>query len=191
MKKQTLKISSIFAAIMLVVISMSCGSDDPEPVNEEEVITTLNVTFTNTQDASDVVTASFQDLDGEGGNNGTTTNPTLSANTTYTVTVEFLNESETPAEDITEEVAEEDDEHQVFYIVGTGLNMTYAYGDQDGNGAPLGLTGTATVGDAGNGTLTIVLVHEPAKDAAGVSDGNIANAGGEEDIRVDFSVTVQ
>ena len=191
MKNTKLKISSIFAAIMLVVISMSCGSDDPEPVNEEEVITTMNVTFTNTMDASDVVMAQFRDPDGEGGNDGTITNPTLSANATYTVTIEFLNETETPAEDITEEVAEEDDEHQVFYIAGTGLNFTYAYGDQDGNGNPLGLTGTATIGDAGSGTLDVVLVHEPAKDAAGVSEGDITNAGGEEDIRVSFTVTVQ
>lgn len=191
MKNPKLKISWLFAAMMMVVISLSCDSDDPDPVNEEEVITTMNVTFTNTADASDVVTASFRDIDGEGGNDGVTTNPTLSAGTTYTVTLEFLNETETPAEDITEEVSEEDDEHQVFFIAGTGLNFTYAYGDQDGDGNPLGLTGTVTTGAASTGSLDIVLVHEPAKDAMGVSDGDITNAGGEEDIRVRYTVTIQ
>lgn len=174
-----------------VSTAVSCNSDDPEPVNEEEVITTMNVTFTNTQNAADVVTASFRDLDGPGGNNGTTTNPTLTAGATYTVTIEFLNETETPAEDITEEVGEEDDEHQVFYIAGSALNLTYAYGDQDGNGNPVGLTGTATIGAASTGTLDVVLVHEPNKTAAGVSTGDITNAGGEEDIRVQFTVTIQ
>jgi hypothetical protein len=181
----------ISALVLLLLVATSCDSDDPEPVNEEELITTLNVTFTNTSNASDVVTATFRDLDGEGGNDGVTTNPTLSANTTYTVRVEFLNESETPAEDITEEVAEEDDEHQVFFITGAGLNFTYTYGDQDGNGNPVGLIGTGTTGDASSGSMDVVLVHEPTKTAAGVSNGDISNAGGEEDIRVSFTVTVQ
>lgn len=179
------------AFVLLVLVATSCDSDDPEPVNEEELITTLNVTFTNTSNASDIVTATFRDLDGEGGNDGVTTNPTLSANTTYTVTVEFLNEAETPTEDITEEVGEEADEHQVFFITGAGLNFTYAYGDQDGDGNPVGLTGTGTTAGASSGSMDVVLVHEPTKTAAGVSDGDISNAGGEEDIRVRFTVTIQ
>jgi len=192
MKSQSFQKLKVFAlALAAGFVAVACNSDDPEPVNEEELITTLNVTFTNTQDATDVVMASFTDLDGPGGTDGTTVNPTLSANATYTVTVEFLNEEETPAEDITAEVSEEDDEHQVFYIAGTGLNFTYAYGDQDGDGNPLGLTGTATTGAASTGTLNVVLVHEPEKTASGVSSGDITNAGGEEDIRVPFTVTVQ
>ena len=182
----------LMAALLISFVAFSCGDDDdPLPPNEEEVITTLNATFTNTQDATDVVTASFRDLDGPGGNDGVTTNPTLTAGATYTLTLEFLNETETPAEDVTEEVAEEDDEHQVFVIAAAGVNITYAYGDQDGNGNPLGLTGTITTGAASAGQLEIVLVHEPMKDATGVSGGDITNAGGEEDIRVAFTVTIQ
>lgn len=182
----------LMAALLISFVAFSCGDDDdPLPPNEEEVITTLNATFTNTQDATDVVTASFRDVDGPGGNDGVTTNPTLSAGATYTLTLEFLNETETPAEDITEEVAEEDDEHQVFVIVAAGVNFTYAYGDQDGGGNPLGLTGTVTTGAASTGQVEIVLVHEPNKSAMGVSGGDITNAGGEEDIRVAFSVTIQ
>lgn len=177
--------------MLAVLVMTGCDSDDPDPVDEPELITTLNVTFTNTANASDVVTASFRDLDGEGGNDGVTTNPTLSANATYTVTLEFLNESETPAEDITAEVREEDEEHQVFFISGASLNLTYAYGDQDADSNPIGLTGTATIGAAGSGTLDVVLVHEPMKSATGVSGGDITNAGGEEDIRVQFTVTIQ
>ncbi len=182
---------SLMTAMMVVLVMSGCDSDDPDPVDEPELITTMNVTFTNTADASDVVTASFRDLDGEGGNDGVTTNPTLSANATYTVTIEFLNESETPAEDITAEVREEDEEHQVFFIAAAGLNFTYAYGDQDADNNPIGLTGTATIGAASSGTLDVVLVHEPMKSAAGVSSGDITNAGGEEDIRVPFTVTIQ
>ena len=181
----------VFLALAILITVASCSSEDPEPVNEEELITTVRVTFTNTQDATDVVTATFTDLDGPGGDDGVAVNPTLSANSAYTATVEFLNEAETPTEDITEEVAEEDDEHQVFFITGSGLNLTYTYDDQDGNGNPLGLTGIATTAAASTGTLQVVLVHEPVKTAAGVSGGDLTNAAGDEDIRVSFSVTIQ
>ena len=191
--KKTLEIKSkwLLSLLLAVLVITGCDSDDPDPVDEPELITTLNVTFTNTADASDMVTASFRDLDGEGGNDGVTTNPTLSANATYSVTVEFLNESVTPTEDITAEVREEDEEHQVFFISGSNLNFTYAYGDEDADNNPIGLTGTATIGAAGSGTLDVVLVHEPTKSATGVSGGDITNAGGEEDIRVQFTVTIQ
>ena len=176
---------------MLIVLVSSCKSDDPEPVNDEEVITTVRVTFTNTANAQDVVVATFTDLDGPGGNDGVTQHPTLSANSTYTTTIEFLNESETPAEDITEEVEEEDLDHQVFFVSGAGLNMTYAYGDQDSQGNPLGLTGTSTTAAASTGTLNVILIHEPNKSGTGVSTGDPTNAEGEEDISVVFNVTIQ
>jgi len=71
------------------------------------------------------------------------------------------------------------------------LNLTYTYGDQDGNGNPIGVIGTVETGSASTGNLSVVLVHEPNKSASGVSDGDITNAGGEEDVRVTFMVTVQ
>lgn len=188
-----LKIQSIkyLALLFLGLTFAACDNDDPEPVNEEELITTVRVTFTNTANAQDVATAVFEDLDGPGGNDPVLTNPTLTANSTYTVTIQFLNEQETPAEDITEEVAEEDDEHQVFFVAGTGLNFTYEYGDEDGDGNPLGLTGTATTGAASTGNLTISLIHEPSKSATGVNEGDPTNAGGEADVEVTFTTTIQ
>ncbi len=189
--KHLLKLKWMMALVVVALLT-SCGNDDdPEPVNEEELITTLNLTFTNTNDNADIVTASFKDLDGPGGNTPVIQNPTLSANSSYRVTVEFLNESESPVEDVTEEVEEEGDEHQVFFVSGNGLNFTYTYDDTDANGNPLGLIGTGTVGAAGNGTLNVVLIHEPNKSAAGVSNGDPSNAGGETDISVTFNVTVQ
>jgi len=62
--------------------------------------------------------------------------------------------------------------------------------DADGN--PIGLDFIVTT-DATTGTeaFTITLRHEPSKDAAGVSAGDITNAGGETDVEVTFNVTVQ
>ncbi len=62
----------------------------------------------------------------------------------------------------------------------------------DGNGNPVGLTFNLTTGDATTGSVTIILRHEPMKDASGVSDGDITNAGGETDISVTITnVSVQ
>ncbi len=170
----------------------SCSDDDePEPVNEEEVITTMTVTLTP-QGGGTAVTLRTRDLDGDGPNAPVVTvSGPLTSGLTYDGTIELLNEMETPAEDITEEVEEEDDEHQFFFIVGGSLDVDTDYSDQDGDGNPIGLSFTLTAGGASTGNFTVVLRHEPDKDAAGVSDGDINNAGGETDISQDFPVEVQ
>lgn len=176
---------ALFAVLFISITS--CKDDDPVDENEEELIT--NVTFTLTPTAGDPVTLSFVDPDGDG--NGTVTGGTLAANTTYTGAIVLTNESESPAEDITEEVQEEDLDHQFFFSASAGLNVTVSYGDADANGNPLGLATTVTTGDASTGTLNVTLLHEPAKDASGVSDGDITNAGGEADVDITFDITVQ
>lgn len=190
MKLTRIKLYSlaVFAAILTTT---ACGSDDPEPVNEEELITTLRVTFTGTgPNEGEVVTATFKDLDGTGGNDPEITNPVLAANGSYDVSVAFLNEAESPAENITLEVQEEGDEHQVFFVA-NNITFTYQYDDQDVNSKPIGLSGSVLVGAAGTGTLQVLLIHEPNKDATGVSGGDPTNAGGETDISVTFNVTIQ
>jgi len=181
----------LFSYLFLFVAALSftsCGDDDEmEPENEEEVITTLVYTLTS---GADVATFRFTDLDGDGGNAPVVTVDNLAANTTYIGAIVLLNESETPAEDITAEVREEDADHQMFFEV-SGANVTVAYTDQDDDGNPVGLASTLTTGDASTGTLKITLRHEPDKSASGVSGGSIDNAGGETDIEVTFDVNVQ
>lgn len=165
----------------------SCGDDDPVIEDPEEVITTLNYTLSS---GGSTVVLSFLDLDGDGGNDPTITGGTLSANATYTGTMELLNESESPAEDVTEEIAEEDEEHQ-FFFQSSVSGLSVGYGDQDEDGNPIGLTSTITTGAAGSGTLTVTLRHEPNKSGDGVAGGDISNAGGETDIEVTFPIEVR
>lgn len=185
---KSLKYLFILNILFGVLFLNSCKDDDPVEENDEEVITTLTYTLTPT--TGDAVTLSFSDLDGDGGNDPVITGGTLQANMTYTGALDLKNESETPAESITEEIEEEDLEHQFFFTV-AGANLTVAYGDQDANGNPLGLATTLTTGDASTGTLQVVLRHEPDKSATGVSTGDITNAGGETDIEVTFDITIQ
>jgi len=185
---KTLKLFSLLALSALVFTSCSDDDDAPQVINEEEVITTMTVTLADAN--GNVRTLTVVDADGDGPTPPVTNVDDLDANTTYSGSVVFLNQLEDPAENITEEVAEEDEEHQVFYVPSSGLNITVDYNDQDPNGNPLGLDFTLTTGDASSGTLTVTLVHEGNKDADGVSDGDPTNAGGEVDIEKAFEVEI-
>jgi hypothetical protein len=168
----------------------SCKKDDPIIENEEELITTLIYTLTPEAGGAPVV-LSFQDLDGVDGTIAPIfTGGTLAANTSYNGSLQLLNESVNPAEDITVEVQEEAEDHQ-FFFQNNISGLSIAYTDEDENGHPIGLSSKISTTGSGSGTITVTLRHEPNKTAAGVSTGDITNAGGETDIEVTFDVEIQ
>lgn len=185
----TKKLFTLALAISTILFFSACEKDDPVIPNEEELITTLNYTLTS-QDGTEVVTLTFQDLDGDGGNAPTVSEGVLSTNQSYTGRLELLNEAESPAENITTEIQEEDEEHQ-FFFQSTVSNLAIAYDDEDADGNPVGLSSMLTTGDAATGNITITLIHEPEKTATGVATGDISNAAGEIDIEVTFPISVQ
>ena len=187
---KTLKKVSILVLTAMVFTACSSDDDTPIPVNEEEVITTITATLIPSGGGA-AITMQSRDLDGDGPNAPViTVSGSLVANTTYNGSLVLLNETEDPAELINTEIEEEDDEHQFFYQATNGI-ATFNYVDFDVNGKPLGLEFTVVTSDAGSGNITITLRHEPNKDAANVSMGDITNAGGETDIQATFSVMVQ
>lgn len=190
----------IFAVQLLALVSISCSSDDdsvPAPINEEEVITTMTVTLTPSGGLP-VVTLQSQDLDGDGPDAPVVTvSGNLLANTSYAGTVELLNETESPAESINEEIEEEAGDHQFFFQNSGSLNLTTTYADMEsdytseGGTNPVGINFTVLTGNASSGSYTVTLRHEPNKDASNVSDGDITNAAGETDFAQTFNVTIQ
>ena len=92
---------------------------------------------------------------------------------------------EDPAENITLEILEEADEHQVFFNA-SGVDIAFEYGDFDSNNNPLGVVFSMSTGNAGSGTITITLVHEPTKPNDGLD-----TAGGSIDIQTSFPVTIE
>ena len=190
---KTLKQLSLI--LLASIVFTACSNDDdgsnPEPVNEEEVITTLIATLTPVGGGTPI-TLQTQDLDGDGPDAAViTVSSPLAVNTTYDGSLLLLNETESPAEEINEEIEEEDDEHQFFYQASNAV-ATFTYADFDGNGNPLGLEFTLTTAVAASaGNITITLRHEPSKSAEGVSDGEITNAGGETDIQAVFPVVIE
>lgn len=194
----------VLAALSAGLIT-SCSDDDdstPDVVIEEELIT--DVTITLTADGADPVTLTVVDPDGADGATPPTieTSGPLKANTTYAGSFEILNTSEEEAEDVTEEIKELAAEHQ-FFFVANDVAITTTYTDNECDykkpdeecdattANPVGLSFELATADAGTGTLTVFLKHEPNKDAEGVADGDVTNAGGENDIDVTFDVTVE
>lgn len=166
-----------------------CSKDNaPTPVNEEELITTVILEFTDNN--GNMARFTYRDLDGTGPDTAIVVNDTLLANTNYSASVTFLNESETPAEDITEEVREEGADHQLFFGLTPILNLSFEYADSDANQNPIGLLTNFSTGAASNGALSLTLRHEPNKSASGVAEGDISNAGGETDVAVSFMVHI-
>ena len=183
-----LKISAL--ALTAFITFTSCSNDDEAVfINEEEVITTITATFTP-QGGGDAVVLTSRDLDGDGPDAPVVTvSGDFMAGVTYNGAVTFLNETESPAENITEEIQEEGDEHQIFFQQ-SGLG-TIQYNDQDENGHPVGLQFTyQPISSSASGALTITLRHEPNKEAPGVADGDITNAGGSTDATATFSIAV-
>lgn len=181
-------IQTLAMAAIAVVSMTSCEDDDaPQIINQEEVITTVTYTLTNAADTTDTVILRSVDADGEGPNAPVeTVSGTLTAGASYNGEVRFENELESPAENITLEVIEEGDEHEVFYnstVSGVSISKT----DVDVNGNPIGVTSTLSTGAAGTGSLSIVLRHEPTKP----NNSTLSDAGGETDVQVTFNVTVQ
>lgn len=180
MKKSMYLLSLLLVATLLLI--SSCG-EDPEPVNEEELITTVKLTFTPVGIAGNPQTFTWKDLDGDGPNQPVIQTISLLNNLTYAVSIELLNESETPIEDITVEIDEERAEHLFCFEPSNGLNLTINRTDTDGS-FEVGLESEWITGNASTGSVTIILKHQP-----GVKNGTCDP--GEVDVEVTFPVTTQ
>lgn len=194
MKSEWRSFLLLFALALLTATGCKKNKDaDEQPStgpNESELITTLILTYTDQEVSTEVFEMRFTDIDGDGGSAPVIVADTLPANRAYSLTVRVLNESVSPAQEITDEITSEASEHQFFFL-SSGTTLSIAYADADANGQPIGLSNTAVTGVAGSGTLTVTLRHQPDKSATGVSAGDITNAGGETDIEVQFPVVVE
>lgn len=200
---ERLKRQIIIPALISCVALASCEKDDEDPhdEHEHEVITDVKLVFTNESDATDVVEALAQDPDGEGVEPMTiVTDIALDTNKTYTLTIEIVNNLESPANDVAAEVKEEDEEHQFFFSftnnaftnptgsgnVGDGTSAI-VYNDEDANGNPLGLSTTWTTGSTttSNGTFRVVLMHQP-----GVKTATSGTLDGDADFNIEFGLNI-
>jgi len=189
MKTQFTKIA--FAAFLTTGLLTACSKDDDiVEENEEEVITTMKVTFTPAGGGS-AVTYQYRDADGPGGDAPTQDEIVLSPSTSYNVSIQLLNETENPAEDVTEEVEEEATAHRFYYQPSAGSNITVSDLDNDPNGIPLGIHSTWTAGSVSTGNIKVTLRHYPGNPPGKAASDPIDSPKSGTDIEVTFVTKIQ
>lgn len=191
-----------FLLIGLLTLSFAfvgCSDDDvPAAENEEELINSVTLTFTPAGGGQSLV-ATYLDADGEGTGNPVLSNIELNAQTSYTLSITLANTLESPAEDITAEVEEEGDEHQIFFAFSSGIfsepagtgnigsTGTINYNDEDDNGNPIGLSTTWTTSDVASsgGEFRILLKHQPD-----IKSSTSTSSDGETDIDITWTINI-
>ena len=188
-KKHIIYTGWVIALGSLLLLNGCKKGMDPEPADENELITTVILRFTQ-QGTTNTQTVSYQDKDGDGGAAPTKFDAiTLTTNTSYSLTVDLLDESKTPVRSATDEIKKEVDEHLFVYTSNPATLLTYTYGDKDSRNFPVGLTGTVRTGAVGTGKLKVQLRHQPPINGIAVKNGTVAP--GSDDVNLDFTLTVR
>lgn len=175
MKKLFKSYLSIALLGSFLVTATSCGSVDPEPIDETEEIASAVLTL-EPEGKGQLVTITY-------GEDSQTPTAVLNAATTY---IGNLTLYDPEGNDITGEISDEANDHEVFYEPSSGLNLTVQKTDQDGNGRPLGLETSIMTNSASTGTMRVVLKHQPG------SKGSTSNINeGETDLSMTVNVVIQ
>ncbi len=202
---RSLALSLLFTTTTLFIgCADSVATPEPED-NEQEVITTVELTFTDSGGAESVFTFADPEDDGD----PVIDDIVLPTGADFDLSVRFLNELESPAEDITEEVDEESHEHQIF-IFGSAVDgpatdnagaiVTHTYADTDSEGLPVGLDNSITTNAVGNGEFSLILRHLPVENdsplkveglAGDFASGGEAALPGDSDVNVTFRLEVE
>ena len=173
-------------AISSVILS-SCKKENPEtppvPSNDEELITTFKIIFTDPNGVNPTYEAVFRDIDGAGGNQPTAFDTIrLKPNSSYNASIQFLNESVSPADTITNEILQEAGDHLICYNI-SGADVSVQRTDSDGI-FEIGILSTWTTINASTGNVTISLKHQP-----GIKNGNCDL--GDTDIELNFVTKIE
>ncbi|MFN6945786.1 MAG: hypothetical protein ACK4ND_12635 [Cytophagaceae bacterium] len=176
----------VFAILGLIVL-VSCKKDEDDVTNpghdhSHHLITTLKIYFK--AEGEEPLEFVFRDPKGDG--NIEKDRIVLAANKSYESYIELLNESDADnIEVVTGDIRKEDDEHQAFYIISDGLQLEHTYEDEDEYGKPVGLSNSFVTGDAGLGTIKVILKEYHRRS----DKGNINR--GHTEIEAEFDVTIE
>jgi hypothetical protein len=157
--------TNIALAVMLLIITLGLSNckkkTNPPNPNEEELITTLQITFQDSAGVHPDVIARYRDIDGDGGAAPSIWDSIrLKSNTTYFASILLLDESASPADTISNEVLDEANDHLFCFTV-SSINCNITRTDTDGNGLEIGLQSKWETGASGTGNVQIQLRHQP------------------------------
>ena len=192
-------------ALFLFILVFACSKDeDPEPANEEEVITLVTLEVTKVG-SSETITYNFEveghahddeddddDDDDHDGHEGEHTEIELEPNSSYNVSMFIYNDTDpNNIENVTLEVIEEADEHQIYYAITdelSGFSIASASNDtRDSDGNPLFLKTTWTTIGETSGDVVGYLIHEPTSKTGSTRN----DFGGATDFEIEFEVHVE
>jgi hypothetical protein len=175
--------------LILFSFNFACKKEEVIPTDDNELITTVDLIFTDTN--KKVSTFSFQDKDGDA-----KTLPekfdkiTLDKNVIYTMDIKVYDETKSPKEDITEQIKLESDVHLFVFKIDPASLFPLKAIDKDKNGLPIGLLSSGITQNAvGTGKLNLVLKHQPPINGKLVKTGN--EAGGSSDIDLIFDLFIK
>lgn len=164
-------------ALAAILGIQSCKKDHDH--DESELITTVKISLTSP--SGTVVSASWKDLSPNEPLGQTVGTLNLDSGLVYNGKVELLDETKTPADDISAEVKKEADDHLFVYqqVPGNTEIIKIEATDKDSKNLPLGLEFKLTAINKGAGKLNIVLKHQPSE-----KDGT--KGPGDEDINIEI-----
>ncbi len=180
-------------ALGITIASMlitSCKKNVVEETNQEEVITTMKITFVPVGGGT-TLTYQYKDADGPGGTAPVQDQIVLAPSKTYNVSLQLLNETKTPAEDITTEIVSEADAHRFYYEPTSGSNITVSGLNNDSDNVPLGTTSTWTTGAAASSKIKITLRHYPGNPPGKATADLVNSTKSGTDIEVEFNTKIQ
>jgi len=177
--------------LFLILFSwhFSCKKDEVVPTDDNELITTVDLTFTDSN--KKVSTFSFQDKDGDA-----KTPPekfdkiVLDKNMSYSLEINVYDETKNTKSNITEQIKLESDVHLFVFKIDPASLFSLKAMDKDKNGLPIGLMSSgSTQNAAGTGKLNLILKHQPPINGKAVKTGN--EAGGSSDIDLIFDLSIK
>jgi hypothetical protein len=177
-----MKLKNLFYALLLTSITIVACHDDHD--HEQENINTVRLVIRDVVSSGLGTTYAWTDPDGAGGNAPRIDSIRLDSNKTYTVEARFLDASTTVEKDYTDEIKAENTAHLVVWTI-NGANVTVSNKSTDSNGKDFAQTANLTTTRRSNGTLNVILKHNPDKNATNPA------LTGETDVEVTFPLVVK
>jgi len=164
----------------LTLLFTSCSKDDPDAINEQEYISNVVVTLASEDGESQTVDWDLSEMNSQ--------NINLRVNTNYNVNVSFLNNSDpSDVDNVTLEIIEEADEHQVFFeFADIDVSVTSASNDTKVGTRGVLINSVWNATSAGTGLVRLYLVHQPTNFNATTREA----MGGFNDVSIDIPVTI-
>ncbi len=173
-----IKHNLLLIATSAVIGFQSCKKDDHDH-DENELITTVRITLTPS--SGPAISATWKDLTPNEPSGQMIETLKIDSGKVYIGKIEFLDETKSPADDITAEIKKEANDHLFIYkqLTENPPIVKIDITDKDSKNLPVGLEFNFTALNKGTGKLNVVLKHQPGEK-------NGSPGLGDEDVNIEI-----